>query len=642
MPRPLIASSPHIRSGKFRDKVVVLGFDGMDPMLVTRMMDNGELPNFQRLAARGGFQRLRTTMPPQSPVAWSSFITGAEPGGHGIYDFIHRDAASFMPYLSTSRSISGSRSIEIGDWVIPLESGRVDLMRRGTPFWDALVERDIPVTVYALPANFPIEHRSDSLRALSGMGTPDLLGGYGRYTLFTERPLPEQKRSGGRVELVRVTNHVAKGELQGPKSPFERKPQPISIPVTMIRDPRERVIKIDIGGQVALLKEGEWSEWIPVSFDFIPLLASMSGAVRCFVKQVHPFLSVYISPVQIDPMDPAMPICNPIDYSQELAENIGRFYTQGLPADTKALSEGVLDSYEFLRQGKIVFAENLAAFDYEFARFKEGCFVFYFSSTDQMSHMLMRCMDPKHPLYEPDAVQEVKDAIRFFYRGMDEVVGRVLDRVDSTTTVLVLSDHGFAPFTREINLSTWLVQEGFTAVTDQSRMHEMDFYQLVDWQNTSAYALGINGIYLNLKGREKRGTLPESEAQRVKSEIIRKLHDLKDPLTGKRVVMHAYDSSDLYSGPFASLAPDIQVGYASGYRVSDESILGGFPAGIVRDRKNPWASDHCMDPRVVPGILFSNRTWKTADPAIWDLAPTILREFGISAPRSMTGQPLRA
>lgn len=641
-PAALLASSgPTIKSGRFADRFVILGFDGMDPVLTQKMMQSGELPNFSRLASTGYFGKLGTTMPPQSPVAWSSFITGTNPGGHGIYDFIHRDPTRFLPYLSTSRSFPAERKLEVGNWIVPIDSGRVDLMRKGVPFWDILLDHDIPSTIFSLPANFPVEKRNDKLRALSGMGTPDLLGGYGTYTVFTERPLPEQKRSGGKINLIELKNQSASAHIAGPASPFQKKSEPIQIEVKINRDPIEPVIKLEIAGQTIILQEGEWSDWVPLSFEFVPMFASMSGAVRVFARSVHPHLNIYVSPIQIDPLDPAMPICNPPDYSRELAEHIGRYYTQGLPADTKGLAEGALDSYAFLQQGRIVLAENMRAFEYEYARFKEGVFFFYFSSTDQLSHMLMRCMDPAHPLYEPNAVPEVKQAIRTLYKDMDKVVGQVLDRLDSRTRLMVLSDHGFTHFTREFNLSTWLVQEGFTAVSRPDRMHEMDFYQHVDWQRTKAYALGINGIYLNLRGRERRGTISGSEARLIKKDLIKRLEQVIDPKTGKRVVSRAFDAEQIYSGPYVGLAPDILVGYADGYRISDEAILGGFPQEIVRDRTNLWASDHCMDPAVVPGILLGNVPWKTENPGIWDLAPTILSEFGIQPPKNMTGSALR-
>jgi predicted AlkP superfamily phosphohydrolase/phosphomutase len=362
--------------------------------------------------------------------------------------------------------------------------------------------------------------------------------------------------------------------------------------------------------------------------------------VRFYVKKVHPELEIYASPVNIDPASPALPICSPQHYAPELTEALGRFYTQGLPADTKALSEGSLSSAEFWSQAQLVLAESQRALDFELSRFQDGCLVFYFSSIDQCSHMLMRCMDPSHPLFEPNASAEVKQAIKFLYKAMDHALGRALEKVDARTTFFALSDHGFTSFTREFHLSTWLYEQGFLKVTRPERVHDMEFYRFVNWGDTQAYALGINGIYINRKGREKNGSISESAVQGIKEQIAKQLLQVIDPKTGKRVVREVYDSEKLYSGPFTSLAPDLLVGYAPGYRISDEAILGKFPQGIVGDRTDPWASDHCMDPSAVPGVFLCNHKIQNQSVAIWDLAPSILKVFGVPQPESMTGKAI--
>lgn len=634
-------SAPNILSGKFSNKVMILGIDGMDPKLLRTMMSDGDLPNFRRLAEMGYFGELQTTMPPQSPVAWSSFITGTNPGGHGIYDFIHRDAKDFTPYLSTSRSYDGKKNMQIGSWKIPLDSGRVELKRGGTAFWDILAKHDIPSTIYSLPANFPVEDSGPLVRGLSGMGTPDLLGSYGRYTVFSEAPIENsEKFSSGQVKLVKLEDHSVNTVLRGPRNSFRTSVEYAEQPLKIIRDPLEDAVKIDIAGQEIILKKGEWSEWVPLSFSLIPLLASVNGVVRFYIKDVHPNLCIYASPINIDPVSPSLPICSPAGYSKEIADAVGRFYTQGLPADTKALSEGMLSSGDFWEQAKLVLHESLRAFEFELSRFHEGCFVFYFSSIDQCSHMLMRCMDPSHPLYEPDASNEVKRAIKFLYKTMDQVVGRALDKAGGDTSLFVLSDHGFTSFTREFHLSTWLVENGFTVLTRPEKLGEIDFFNYVDWKKTKAYALGINGIYINLRGREKNGSVNYENVQQIKDSITAKLEQVEDQERGgKRVVQKVYDSSKIYSGDYTNIAPDLLVGYAGGYRISDESVLGKFPKGIIGNRTDPWSSDHCMDPSVVPGILLSNKNCKDKA-AIWDLAPTILDRFGIATPLNMDGKPI--
>lgn len=631
---------PFLRNPNLARRAIVLGMDGLDPDLVRRFVEEGKMPTFKRLMERGHFGELQTTMPPQSPVAWASFITGCNPGSHGIYDFIHRDPKDFTPYLSTSRSYPADSSIDIGSWSVPLGAGHVDLLRKGPALWESFEEADIPATIYQIPANFPVMGKGKT-KALSGMGTPDLLGGYGISTLFSSIPVEgSEKFSSSRVVRVEPRNNDIQTKIIGPKNVFRTGKVNAEIDLKIHRDPYEKTILMEVQGQSILLSQGEWSEWIQLKFEFIPFFASAPGTVRFLLKEVHPNFQLYMSPIQIDPLEPSMPICNPIGYSAEVADAIGRFYTQGLPADVKALSEGVLTDAEFLQQSKLVLEESERALDYELNELRDGLLFFYFSSPDQNEHMLWREWDPTHPLYNPDAKPEVKDAVSFMYQRMDDCLRRAMEKVDSSTLIMVMSDHGFAPFVREFHLGSWLVSEGFMAVTDQKKYHESKFFNYVDWSNTKAYALGINGLYLNLRGREKQGSVNRDEADAIRAEIIQKLESVIDPKTGERVVMKAYDSREIYSGPYVDLAPDILVGYSSGYRISDQSCLGQFPEGILGDRTDKWSADHCMDPRVVPGTLLSNWKCTAPSPGLWDLAPSILNAFGMKVPSAMTGAPV--
>lgn len=636
--RPFSAA-PYLKNPKISNKVIVLGLDGMDPNLVERFVAEGKMPTFKKLMESGHWGRLQSTMPPQSPVAWSSFITGTNPGGNGIYDFIHRDPSSFTPYLSTSRTYGTSKTFDVGKWSIPIKSGRVELLRKGPAFWTTLEENGIPASLFKLPANFPIQE--GKTHGISGMGTPDILGSYGTYTFFTDTYVPNHKHAtGGRVVRVRPIDHVIKSKLKGPKNSMRTDIKDTEVEFTVNRDPWEPTIKVNMQGHEVVLKQGEWSEWIPLKFEMIPMFASVSGMVRIYAQEVHPHFKLYMTPINIDPMDPILPICSPAGYSKEMADVIGRFYTQGFPEDTKALSNGIFSNDEFLAQSKIVFEERLKAFEWEFDNFKEGMFFFYFSTIDQNTHMMWRTMHPSHPLYREDATKNAKQALSYFYERMDEVLKKTLTKVDSNTTLITLSDHGFAPFEREFHLSTWLVENGFTAVTDPDRMHEGEFYRHVDWSKTKAYALGLNGIYINLEGREPKGWVNPREAEKIKQEIRAKLNNVVDPQNGRRIVTQAYDPFEIYSGPYVNMAPDIVVGYESGYRISDEAVLGKFPKEIVGDRTNLWSADHCTDPKGVPGILLTNREVEKPNPGLWDLAPSILKSFGLKAPAEMDGKPI--
>lgn len=627
----------HVANNRLAKKVIVLGIDGMDPHLLSMFIDQGVMPHFRRFIERGDFRPLGTTLPPQSPVAWSTFISGMNPGGHGIFDFIHREPATLTPYFSASRTSPPSKTVHLGDWCIPLSGGNVELLRKGPAFWTFLEDRDIPATLFKIPVNFPpVDGRS---RTLSGLGTPDVLGTYGTFSYYTDAPPRDAEQfTGGQVIPVKVVDHCIGTELRGPRNTFRRDREPIQVPFTMWRDPEYPVAKIALQGQEMMLRQGEWTGWIRVHFEVVPHLNSVSGICRFYLKEVHPHIRLYVSPIHIDPHDPVMPICTPKGYSKELSDAVGLFGTKGFPEDTKALSHGVLTDEEYLEQADAVLDERMRLFDYELNRFSEGLLFFYFSSIDQNCHMMWRTMDPRHPLYDPKASDRVKGAVQHFYMAMDAVLAQTLGKVGDRTTLIVLSDHGFVPFYREFHLNSWLVEQGYIALLDPSKQGEGALFENVDWARTKAYALGLNALYVNLRGREAHGSVSPSEVSALQDRLVAELEGYTDPETRASVVGHVYRREDVYTGPYVDQAPDLIVGYHPGYRISDTAALGTIPRAVMEDRKDKWSADHCMDPPEVPGVLLSNKRIVKADAGLEDMAPTILAEFGIEPPGEMVGR----
>ncbi len=632
-----ISGFPFLKNPNLSTKAIVLGMDGLDPELLRRFVGEGIMPNFKRFMEANHFSTLKTTMPAQSPVAWSSFTSGTNPGKHGIFDFIHRDPKTFTPHLSISRSHQGSRSLDIGSWKIPLEAGRVELMRRGPAIWSLLESRGIPATVFQIPSNFPVT--PEGTHAVSGMGTPDLLGGYGTCSYYADSDLAGHEHMDSvHFKKVRLIDNLVRTVIYGPPNSFKEGAPPTEIQFTIRRDPWEPVVKISIQDQDLLLKQGEWSEWVPLKFELMPLFATASGMVRFFLKEAFPRFKLYATPVNIDPMDPAMPICSPAGYGRELAGVVGRFYTQGLPADTKALATGILSDDEYFEQAKLVLTENERMLTHQLENFREGLLFFYFSSIDQNCHMLMRNMDPTHPLYNPNASPEVKNAVRHLYSRMDRALGEALAKVDNSTLFMVLSDHGFGTFRREFHLNTWLMEQGYLTLKEPLGDDMGDVFSLVDWEKTRAYGLGFNGLYLNMKDREPHGQVAPDRAAALVEEIGAKLEKVIDPINGQSVISRAFASSKIYQGDYVGLAPEIQVGFQRGYRTSDLSVLGKFPRGTIGNRTDKWSSDHCFDSSLVPGVFLTNARCISPEPAIWDLAPSILGAFGIQTPPEMDGK----
>ncbi len=620
-----------------RRKMIILGFDGMDPVRLEAMMAQGKLPSFRRLRAEGGYRRLRTSLPPQSPVAWSNFITGMDPGGHGIFDFIHRTPQDYVPYLSTSRVEESKKTLELGSYVIPLAGGDIELLRKGKAFWQILEEHDIPATIIQIPSNFP--PAATKQRTLSGMGTPDVLGTYGIFNFYTtEATQLKPDIGGGRVHMVRVEDNQVEAELPGPRNSFRKDRPETAIPFKVFLDPENPLAKIVIDDREFILKEGEWSEFQHVSFPLIPT-QSVRGICRFHLKQVRPQFKLYVSPVNLDPAAPALPISTPPGFSRELAGATGPFSTKGLPADTMAMDHGVLDDAEFLEQDEAVLQETLRLFEYELARFESGLWFHYFSSTDQRQHMFMRLTDPSHPSYDPAVAARLGDTIEKIYVRMDEVLGRVLAKADSNTVVMAMSDHGFTEFKRGFNLNSWLLQNGYMRIVDPFAREQAEFFSNTDWSGTRAYALGLNGLYVNLKGREGQGVVEAgNERNALIRELVQKLESVVDPETGEKVISKAYVSSEWYHGPMAAEAPDIIVGYNLGYRASWATPLGRMPLEILENNVQKWSGDHCTDPEFTPGILLTNRKVRIDRPALYDLTAAILGVFEIDPPPEMLGR----
>ena len=620
--------------------MIILGIDGMDPQLLKQFMQEGKMPNFSRLAEQGSFRLLTTSIPPQSPVAWSNLITGMNAGGHGIFDFIHRDPQTLEPYFSTSRVEGPRHAIHLGSWVVPLGSGSAEQLRKGSAFWEILDQEGVPNSVFRIPANFPPVPAKG--QTLSGMGTPDLRGTYGTFSFYTDDPVTAFGAvEGGQVIPVQVENSQVIANLIGPDNTFRKGSPPATERFSVSIDPLESVARVAVQGKEFVLREGEWSDWVRVEFQLIPFFGNVKGMCRFYLKQAHPRFQLYVSPINIDPADPALPISTPSSYSRLLSEEAGEFHTQGIAEDTKALSAGMLNDNEYLEQARRVLAEHRRIFDAEFPKFRQGVFFFYFSSLDLNSHMFWRLMDPKHPGYDAALADQNGSAIAGFYQQMDQVLGEVLPKLDEHTTLLVLSDHGFAPYYRSFNLNTWLLKNGYVKLKNNANSDSSEPFANVDWSQTRAYGIGLNGLYLNLRGRERDGiVLPGAEAAALIKEIKEKLLAVSDPQGGLPVMTRVDVASEVYQGPYSKSGPDLLVGYNRGYRAGWKTILGAFPPEVLEDNTNPWSGDHCMDSTLVPGVLLSNRKISAAAPALTDIAPTILAEFGIARSTGMIGQPV--
>ena len=617
-------------------RTVILGFDGMDPELADRFIKEGRLPNLAKLREHGTFRKLRTTFPAISPVAWSTFMTGVNPGKHNIYDFLARDLNSYLPFLSSALIRGPKRSIQVGKYILPLGKPRIKGLRRSTPFWHWLGKAGIFCSVIRVPVTFPPEKFPGVL--LSGMCVPDLKGSQGTFCLCTTRRSSLKIREGGaRIPFEREKSSY-RSYIPGPDDPLGGDSgRELRVEFEIWPEVDKACARLKVDSESFTLKVGEYSPWIPVRFK-AGLNISAHGICRFYLKEVSPEVEVYITPVNIDPGKPDLPISHPVTYSIYLAKLFGPYATLGLAEDTWALNEEVLDDRAFLEQCYANHDDRERMFFDALEKTQKGLCACVFDTTDRVQHMFWRYLEEDHPAARDTPRDQRPEVIQDLYSRMDALVGRVLEKMDDKALLLVVSDHGFKSFARCVNLNGWLYQNGYLAL-NHDKTESRDWFEDVDWARTSAYTMGLNGLYLNLRGRERYGIIaPGEEAAALKEELRVKLGGLLDPASGRPGITGAFDCDEIFAGPYVDNAPDLIVGYGDGFRASWDSVMGRVTNGIFEDNLKAWSGDHCIDPRLVPGVLFANRRFRAEDPAIVDIAPTVLKLFGLEPPAHLDGK----
>lgn len=627
--------------GKAKPKIrrlVIVGLDGQEPRLTERYMKEGKLPNFQKLADSGSYNRLETTYPAISPVAWSSFATGSNPAKHNIFDFLDRDLRTYLPVLSSAKIGAVERFLKLGKMRIPLQKPELRLLRRSKPFWSILGDHHIWSTVLRVPITFPPDKFYGA--ELSAMSVPDLLGTQGTFFLYTTRSTEDEIKEGGeRLPLKNAGGNRYEGQVEGPENSFFEGDPKMVLDLVIEADPAAKRARVTIGKESWDLAERELSEWLPLGFKAAPGV-TVTGLVRMQLTEVsEEHVQLYMTPMNLDPENPAMPISHPDYYSNYLAKKVGPYATLGLAEDTTALNEDVIDDATFLKMSYDIDKEREDQLFSSLDKIKKGVVCCVFDGTDRIQHMFWRYTEDGHPAAE-GRDRTHADAIEKLYEHNDALLGRVMGKLNDDDVLIVLSDHGFTSFRRGINLNSWLLENGYLKLKEGAD-GSAEWLRDVDWSQTKAYSVGMTGMFLNMKDREGEGIVaPGEEAEAVKAEIIEKLSGLVDDERGDVSITEVFDTRKIYSGPYIGNAPDMIIGYNEGYRVSWDGATGVCSGPVFTDNTKAWSGDHGIDPRQVPGVLFMSHGIDADDPAIIDLAPTVLRLFGITPPAHMDGKEL--
>ena len=693
----LFMAIPRLRSidpyadGPVAKAVVVLGVDGMDPDILAEVVERypQRMTNFRWLMTQAdGIRNLTTSTPPQSPVAWSNFITGLDPGGHGIFDFIHRDPVTRGVASSTTRIEEGFTVHLPGSYKLDIGADSPS-NRSGKAFWTILREHGVPADIWRIPANFPVE-RSEGV-SFSGMMTPALDSAYGEcsfYTTSTDRKTQLRYDKAEKLEEFEGTIYTT---IQGPSNPFKEGNPSEQLAFKIYVDREAEAVVIYAGDpeddvEKVVLRPGEWSDFLRMDFQLLPLgMMSMSGICRFYLRSIEPEIEIYASAINFDPESPAAPVSEPEDASAELTAEIGRYYTQGMAEDVNALKNGILDDAEFMQQVTLIHHETMDMLDYALERYvsngKRGLLFFYFSEIDLCSHMMWRHGDAQHPAHDDVLAKQgsaawtgregstLADTVEDMYLRLDPALGRVREQLGDDVTLIVMSDHGFAPYHREFSLNTWLYDHGYLVLKEglekerpkgdpKHQKVTLDGGQ-VDWTRTRAYGVGFNGLYLNLRGRERDDPHTEGQdesgivedgpqAEALLRELKAGLEAEVDPATGRHPILRCDLAKAVYSGARIREAPDMLVGYDSGYGNSDASSTGRIPHELLVDNSpvshggklGTFNGNHLMHPDVVPGLLLSNKKLREGSFRLEDLTVEILHRYGIEKPESMKGSPV--
>ena len=458
------------------------------------------------------------------------------------------------------------------------------------------------------------------------------------FSFYTTRNDPSDQRTGGEVHQVFCKNNRIGAELVGPENPFRKDNAGMKLPF-VVKVENEHSAKLLIDGARHRLLKDVYSEWIHVAFRAAPGV-KVHGVCRFLLLSAKPEFSLYVTPINLDPEKPAMPISYPVTYSTYLAKRQGAFATLGLAEDSWALNEKILDYKAFLQQCVDADGEREQMFFDCLDKVKRGLCVCVFDGTDRVQHTFWRDVDAPRIVDGKEVAQPPDHVLDELYQRMDALVGRVVEKCKGDHSVLmIVSDHGFNSFRRGVDLNRWLEINGYLKVKEGARSEK--YLTAIDWSQTKAFAVGLAGMFLNIRGRQSQGIVaPGAEAASLCREIAEKLGELTDPDNNQAAVKTAYVSSDVYRGPYADAGPDIIVGYQRGYRASWETAIGQVTNDVFHTNTKAWNGDHCIDHTLVPGVLFCNKNIETEEPRLMDIGATVLDMFGVAVPNHMDGKPL--
>lgn len=583
-------------------RVCMLAADGLDPHILVHLVEEGQLPHFRRLMARGFFAPMITTYPPVSPVAWTSLLTGCWPAKHGILDFIIKAPSAYYPTLGLYDVARGP-------------AGDAYHSRRRVPLLNELLqEYGLKSCLLYLPGTFPPPQEAGHV--LSGFGTPDLFGTFGVPALYTtdRQALPAGIRRHPAVHILQAEDSGWRGEFPAPGGRA-------GVPMTIVETPDGVRVQCPAWGTDIHVAEGRWSEWVSLAFTDDRTAA---GICRFYLLSRRP-LVLYRSVVHPDPRRPAVPLSAPPDFAPRLAGECGLFPTASFPMEQAGYQEGLLPAAPFLAGAYAVWEEQLRLGEHLLAEGGFDLLALHLFTADCVQHF-----------FWPDAAGRVAEA----YRWLDAALGRLSEAAGEEAVIMVVSDHGAAPIRYWLHLNRWLADEGYLALRADGR---------IDWRRTRAFCLGYGGIYLNVQGREPAGVVePGQPYEELRRRLMQELMALRSPADGEPVVEWARPRESWHAGPLVPLLPDVMLALRPGFALAHEDARGECPADRpwLEPNQSRWRAGHegPYAPEAVCGVFLAAGPGiphgKGNNVHIVDVLPTLCRLWGRPVPAHLDGRPI--